>query len=184
MAAPQRRWAAELLHHWFHTLGPRAWFDPDPRIDAELRRRFERELTGLSARPAREFLTDPYSALAAVLLFDQVPRNLYRDSPRAYAFDPLARAIAAGALERGWDASLTLRQRQFLAMPLMHSEEIADQRASLAVYARLPSRYGWPFAVSHHRMIARFGRFPHRNEALGRTSTDAERRAVAAGFAW
>jgi len=184
LAAPRRRWAAELLHVWFHKLGPRVWFAPDPRADALLRRRFERELIALAGRPAHEFLTDPASALAAVLLFDQLPRNLYRKSPRAYAFDPLARAIANGALERGWDDALTLRQRQFLAMPLMHSEHIADQRRSLAVYARLGARYGWPFAVSHHRMIARFGRFPHRNAVLGRTSSPQEQRAVAAGFAW
>ena len=184
MAAPQRRWAAELLHFWFHTLGPRVWFAPDPRADAMLRRRFERELTRLGTRPADEFLTDPQTALAAVLLFDQLPRNFYRKSPRAFAFDPLARSIAKGALARGWDAALTLAQRQFLAMPLMHSEQIADQRASLAIYARLGRRYGRPFAVSHHRMIARFGRFPHRNAVLGRVGTDAERRAVARGFAW
>ena len=66
----------------------------------------------------------------------------------------------------------------------MHSEHIADQRLSLAIYARLGHRYGWPFAVSHHRMIARFGRFPHRNRVLGRNSTPAEQRAVAQGFAW
>jgi uncharacterized protein (DUF924 family) len=119
-----------------------------------------------------------------VLLFDQLPRNLYRGSARAYAFDPLARAIARGALDRGWDMALSLPRQQFLAMPLMHSEHIADQRRSLAIYARLPARYGRAFAVSHHRMIARFGRFPHRNDVLGRTSSEAEKRAVAAGFRW
>jgi uncharacterized protein (DUF924 family) len=184
LAAPQRRWAAELLHVWFHTLGPRVWFAPDPRADAMLRRRFARELTRLGTRPAHEFLTDPLTALAAVLLFDQLPRNLYRRSPRAYAFDALARNIAHGALDRGWDAALTLAERQFLAMPLMHSEAIADQRRSLAIYARLGLRYGWPFAVSHHRMIARFGRFPHRNDVLGRKSIRAERSAIEQGFAW
>jgi uncharacterized protein (DUF924 family) len=184
LAAPQRRWAAELLHTWFHTLGPRVWFAPDPRADAMLRRRFERELTRLAVRPAHEFLDAPRTALASVLLFDQLPRNLYRKTPRAFAFDPLARAIAKGALDRGWDRALTLPQRQFLAMPLMHSEAIADQRRSLEVYARLGPRYGWPFAVSHHRMIARFGRFPHRNEVLGRVSTRAEQRAVAEGYRW
>jgi uncharacterized protein (DUF924 family) len=184
LAAPQRRWAAELLHFWFHTLGPRVWFSPDPQADASLCRRFERELTRLGSRPAGEFLTDPRTALASVLLFDQLPRNLHRQSARAFAFDPLARAIAQGALDRGFDKALNLPQRQFLAMPLMHSEHIADQRRSLEIYARLGRRYGWPFAVGHHRMIARFGRFPHRNEALGRVSTDAERRAVALGFAW
>jgi uncharacterized protein (DUF924 family) len=184
LAAAQRRWAAELLHVWFHTLGPRVWFAPDPRADAMLRRRFGRELAMLRRRPAREFLTDPGTALAAVLLFDQLPRNLHRKDPLAFAFDPLARAIARGALDRGWDAALTHQERQFLAMPLMHSEHIADQHRSRQIYARLGPRYGWPFAVSHHRMIARFGRFPHRNEVLGRKSSEAEKRAVAAGFHW
>jgi uncharacterized protein (DUF924 family) len=184
LAAPQRRWAAELLFFWFHKLGPRVWFAPDPRADAMLRRRFEWELMRLGIRPAHEFLTDPATALAAVLLFDQLPRNFFRKSARAFAFDPLARAIAKGAIARGWDHALTLAQRQFLVMPLMHSERISDQRRSLAFYARIGQRYGWAYAVSHHRMIARFGRFPHRNEVLGRRSSAAEKRAVAAGFAW
>lgn len=184
MAAPQRRWAADLLHLWFHALGPRVWFAPDPRVDALLRRRFARTLRALRRRPAREFLTDPLTALAAVLLFDQLPRNLCRGTARAFACDPLARAIAKGALERGWDAGMTRVQRQFLAMPLMHSEAIADQRRALAVYAPLGQRYGWPFARSHYRMIARFGRFPHRNATLGRRSTPAEIAAVEAGNRW
>lgn len=184
MVAPQRRWAAELLHVWFHTLGPRDWFRPDPRVDAMLRRRFGRELAFLSRRPPAEFLDDPLTALAAVLLFDQLPRNLHRGTPRAFATDPLARAIAKSAIERGWDRALTSRQRQFLAMPLMHSEHIADQCRSLAYFARLGVRYGWPFAVSHYRMVARFGRFPHRNAVLDRESTPAEKRAVEQGFAW
>jgi uncharacterized protein (DUF924 family) len=184
LAAPHRRWAAELLHVWFHELSPRDWFRPDPAVDAMLRRRFEPELAFLAKRRPAEFLDDPPTVLAAVLLFDQLPRNLHRGTPQAFASDPLARAIAKDAIGRGWDRSLTPRQRQFLAMPLMHSEHIADQRASLAYFARLGPRYGWPFAVAHHRMIARFGRFPHRNAVLGRRSTEAETRAVERGFAW
>lgn len=149
-----------------------------------LRRRFGRELGSLATRPSGEFLDDPRTALAAVLLFDQIPRNLHRGTPRAFATDPLARAIAGRALRLGWDRSLTPRERQFLAMPLMHSERIADQRRSLACYSRLGARYGWPYALAHYRMIARFGRFPHRNAVLGRASTPAERRAVEQGFAW
>ena len=129
-------------------------------------------------------LTGPRAALAAVLLFDQLPRNLYRGTARAFAFDRLARAIAKGAMRRGWDKRLSKVERQFLSLPLEHSEAIADQRASLAVFARLGTRFGWPYARSHYRMIARFGRFPHRNSALGRRSTASEERAVAAGFAW
>ena len=184
MASAHRHWAAEILHLWFHELKPRDWFAPNREVDALLRRRFARELASLRTRPADEFLTDPASALAAVLLFDQLPRNLHRGTPQAFASDALARAIAIGALARGWDRAMSPAQRQFLAMPLMHSERIADQRRSLAIYARLGPRYGWPFARSHHRMIARFGRFPHRNELLGRASTAAEKRAVAAGYHW
>jgi len=184
LAAPHRRWAAELLHLWFHELDARDWFVANPRIDALLRWRFARELRSLRRRRAQEFLTDPPSSLAAVLLFDQLPRNLHRGTPQAFATDPLARAIARGALARGWDRQLAPQQRQFLAMPLMHSERIADQRLSLATYAPLGARYGWPFAVSHSRVIARFGRFPHRNAALGRRSSPAEIAAIEAGNHW
>jgi uncharacterized protein (DUF924 family) len=184
LAAAPRRWAAELLHFWFHALTPGDWFQPAPTIDAELRRRFGPDLAMLSPRPAQEFLAGPLTARAAVLLFDQIPRNVHRGTARAFACDRLARAIARGALRRGWDRGLKPQERQFLAMPLMHSENIADQRLSVAYFTRLGPHYGLPFARSHHRMIARFGRFPHRNGVLGRESTNAERRAVDAGFAW
>lgn len=184
MAALQRSWAAELLHHWFHRLGPRQRFAVDAEVDAELDRRFGAHLARLYTRPAGEFLDSPQLALGAVLLFDQIPRNLFRGTAEAFLFDPLAREICKGALARGFDAALCRTQRQFLAMPLMHSEDRADQLLSLAVYARLGQRYGWPFAQDHARMVLRFGRFPHRNAVLGRTSTAAEARAVAQGFAW
>jgi uncharacterized protein (DUF924 family) len=126
LAAPPCRWAAELLHFWFHKLGPRDWFRGGPHVDAALRKRFERELTMLQTRPASEFLADPQTAQAAVLLFDQVPRNIYRGQRRSFAFDPLARRIARGALRRGYDSRLRMVERQFLAMPLMHSEHLSD----------------------------------------------------------
>ena len=119
-----------------------------------------------------------------MLLFDQCPRNLFRNSPRAFAFDPLARAICKGALAKGWDRGLGLHERQFLYMPLMHSEDIADQRRSLALFTELGNSFIAGFARAHYDMIARFGRFPHRNAVLGRKSSAAEERAVAAGHAW
>ncbi|MBO9517561.1 MAG: DUF924 domain-containing protein [Porphyrobacter sp.] len=184
LAAGRTRWAAELLHFWFHKLSPQDWFRPGSRVDNALRSRFERDLQALGNRPAGEFLTDPQSALAAVLLFDQIPRNLYRGTPGAFAYDGLARAISDGARARGWDRQLSRVERQFLYMPLMHSEHIADQLECLELFALLGRRFGMPFARSHYRMIARFGRFPHRNKVLGRRSTPAEERAVKSGFAW
>lgn len=183
MAAAPRRWAAELLHVWFHILGPKQWWGGSDAVDAMLRRRFGRDLAALGGRPARDFLTDPLTARAAILLFDQVPRNIHRGSAQAFACDPLARQLTRGVLAKGWDRSAPARERPFTYMPLMHSEAIADQRDSLAIFAaHAPANLG--FARAHYRMIARFGRFPHRNEVLGRTSSTAEKAAVAAGFSW
>lgn len=184
MAAAPRRWAAELLHFWFETLGPRDWFRGGPQVDDALARRFEPELMALFTQPAERFLGDPLTARAAVLLFDQLPRNLYRGTAEAFAFDPLARTICRAALAKGWDRGLTKAERQFLGLPLMHSEQIADQIASLAYYTALDDAFIRRFALDHYRMVARFGRFPHRNEALGRESTQAELAAIAAGHAW
>lgn len=183
MAAAPRRWAAELLHIWFHVLGPDQWWGGSDTVDSVLRRRFGRDWRALRTRPAREFLADPLTARAAILLFDQVPRNIHRHTPEAFATDRLARRIARRFLARGWDADLSRDERVFAYMPLMHSEDIADQRESLTIFAqRAPANFG--FARSHYRMIARFGRFPHRNEILGRRSSAAEAAAVAAGFKW
>ncbi|QQN73088.1 DUF924 family protein [Croceicoccus sp. YJ47] len=184
MALAPRPWAADMLHVWFGVLSPRDWFGGGDDVDALLRRRFAREWARLRGQPARAFLHTPDIARAAILLFDQVPRNLFRDDPRAFANDPLARAITDGVLRRGWDRGLTTAERQFILMPLMHSEAIADQRRSLRLFARLGNREVLSFARVHYRMIARFGRFPHRNDVLGKQSSAAEERAIAAGNDW
>lgn len=184
MSAAQRPWAADLLHFWFHDLRPDQWFGRNAVVDERLRRRFGATLEALRGRAALEFLKDPLTARAAVLLFDQCSRNLFRDDPRAFAQDRLARAICKGAIARVWDEGLTRTERQFLYMPMMHSEAIADQRLSLRLFASLSDSFTLGFARDHHAMIARFGRFPHRNAIMGRRSTLAEQRAVAAGNAW
>lgn len=184
MTAAQRPWAADLLHFWFHELRPQQRFARCDAVDEALRRRFAADLAALRDRPARDFLGDSLTARAAVLLFDQVPRNIFRDQARAFASDPLARAIARGAIARGWHRSLAKHERQFLYMPLMHSEGQADQRISLHMYTALGDSFITGFARAHYRMIARFGRFPHRNAVLGRKSTPAELRAIAQGNSW
>jgi len=185
MARTQRFWAADLLHVWFDAFGAADWFGGSDAVDTLLRHRFERWILALSGQPPDRFLGDSQTALAAVLLFDQLPRNLYRGTSHAFAYDSLARAITHGALQRGYLSTLASdTQRQFLAMPLMHSERIADQRLSLEIFRELGPRHGWAFARSHYMMVARFGRYPHRNKVLGRKSTPAEDRAIAAGFSW
>ena len=183
MAAAPRRWAAELLHLWFDTLEAADWFGSGADVDALLKTRFEHDLLMLGSQPAHTFLDDPQVAQAAILLFDQIPRNIYRGDAAAFTHDPLARAIAKAFIARGWDDGLPDHERQFAAMPLMHSEDLADQEASLAYFSKhLPGNA--EFARSHHEMIARFGRFPHRNAALGRQTTEAEQRAIDSGFSW
>ncbi|MCW1429016.1 DUF924 family protein [Novosphingobium sp. JCM 18896] len=184
MTAARLPWAADLLHAWFHELRPDQWFGRSDVVDTKLRRRFARTLARLGGQPATAFLGDPLTARAAVLLFDQVPRNLFRDDPRAFAYDSLARAITRGARAKGWDRSMTKNARHFLYMPMMHSEAIADQLLALRLFAALGNNRTLDFCRSHARMIERFGRFPHRNKVLGRKSTRAEKRAVAEGNAW
>jgi uncharacterized protein (DUF924 family) len=184
MTAATRPWAAQLLQFWFRRLRSAQWFGRNAWVDDELQRRFGHHLDALSSRQPAEFMGDPLTARAAILLFDQCPRNIYRDDPKAFAFDPLALTICKEVIARGWDSGLTVPQRQFIAMPLMHSEDIADQLACLRLFADFGSPFLLSFARSHWRMIARFGRFPHRNAVLGRKSTPAEARAIAAGHAW
>jgi uncharacterized protein (DUF924 family) len=184
MAAARRHWAADLLHFWFHELRPDQWFGRSSFVDDALRRRFGRWLAVLSGRPASEFLRDPLAARAAVLLFDQVPRNLFRDDARAFAYDTLGCMIAKGIMCRGWDRGLPKEARHFIYMPLMHSEAIIDQYECLRRFALLGDAKVLTFARAHYRMIARFGRFPHRNAVLGRKSNPAEERAIAAGNSW
>lgn len=176
-------WAQDLLYVWFERLRPADWFGGSEAVDALLEARFGRWLEPLSILPPERFLTSPDLARAAILLFDQLPRNLYRDEARAYAFDELAVALTHGFLTHGWLTGLSESERQFVLMPLMHSEAIADQRLSVALFARHAAS-ALAFARSHHRAIARFGRFPHRNEILGRRSTEAEKRAIAGGLSW
>ena len=138
----------------------------------------------LRGRPAADFLATARDAVAAVVLFDQFPRNMFRGTAEAFATDPLALAIAKGALDRGYEEQLSEGERSFLYMPLMHSEDLADQDRSAALFEAL----GWAdpakFARLHRDMIARYGRFPARNAALGREDRPGEDEGIAASREW
>ncbi len=173
---------AALLALWFGEAGsavPRdIWFAVDPAFDEVLKQRF-----GATAAAAAGGDLDGWSrrrdpCLALVLLLDQLPRNLHRGSSRAYASDTKARDVARSAIVRGFDRSLMPVRRSFFYLPFMHSERLADQEESVRLFETLPAG-PWAddqcgYARRHRDIIARFGRFPHRNAVLGRPSTAAE----------
>nr|WP_237219762.1 DUF924 family protein [Sphingomonas arenae] len=152
---------------WFG-LPDERWWKADAAFDVEVRDRFEELYEEQRQYPAETFLTDPRAALAAVVLFDQFPRNMYRGHADQFATDLLALAIAKGAVAREYDGQLSPRERGMLYMPFQHSEELDDQRQSLLLFTALGDDYQLGFARKHHDVIARFGRFPHRNAMLGR----------------
>lgn len=170
-------WQDEVLNFWFG-LEPEQWWKPDERLDDEIRSRFGKLYEEKRRLPPREFLDDPRTALAAVALFDQFPRNMHRGHADQFMTDPLALAVAKGAVELGLDERLSPRERGVLYMPFQHSEDRDDQRQSLLLFTRLGDDYLLGYARKHHDVIARFGRFPHRSAILGRQPRPDE---IAAG---
>jgi uncharacterized protein (DUF924 family) len=172
------KWVDEVLTYWFDELGPEGWFEQHEATDETIRKRFATLHEALfQAFPSMAF-DDPDSALAAILVFDQFPRNMFRGEGRAFATDDVAAAIARKAIERGLDAGLPGERKLFLYMPLMHAENLADQEHCVALFSALEGNLV-KHAVEHRDIVARFGRFPHRNRALGRKSTAAEQAFLA-----
>jgi uncharacterized protein (DUF924 family) len=167
--------AREILDFWFNQTAPERWFGSDPEFDAVIREKFE--ATWRSAREAGVSQgSSMEQSLGPIILFDQFPRNMFRGTAQAYASDALAREVARGAVERGFDLEAPVAIRQFFYLPFVHSESIADQELCLKLTReRLgESHSSHAYAVRHRDVIARFGRFPARNAALGRVSTPEE----------
>ena len=166
-------WRRDVLTYWFG-LKPEHWWKSDPEIDEDIKERFKQRWAEERRLPVDSFLDDPLTALAAVILFDQFPRNMFRDNAEQFATDHLALAIAKEAVARGFDDQLQPQERGFLYIPFEHSEGLADQRRSLQLFTALGDDYLLGFAQKHHDIIERFGRFPHRNAILGRVPRQAE----------
>lgn len=171
--------SGDVIDFW-RRAGYEKWFARDDAFDAEFDQRFR----GLHFRAARRelegWMGDAEGALALVLLLDQFPRNCFRQSAHSYATDGLARHYAGRAVEAGFDAQVDPALKIFFYMPFEHSESLDDQRRAMDLFGALGDDY-LKYAQLHHDLIARFGRFPHRNEALGRTSTQEERDYLAGG---
>lgn len=167
-------WRDDVLRFWFDELTPEDRFSGKPEVDARIAERFGRLYAELKADLPEEAGSDPLTALAAIIVLDQFSRNLFRRRPEAFATDAQARAIALQALDRGLDARLDEAQRQFLYMPLMHSEDLADQERCVELFSGTANGTALQYAIEHRDIIARFGRFPHRNRVLGRETTPEE----------
>jgi len=164
---------AEVLAFW-RAAGPERWFEKDAAFDAEIRSRFLATYEAAVAGRLAGWEATPEGALALLIVLDQFPRNMFRGDARTYAADSLARAIADRAIANGFDQRVPETERQFCYLPFMHSETLVDQERCL----RLSQQYGdaefSKYAELHADIVRRFGRFPHRNVMLGRTTTPAE----------
>lgn len=185
MTKAERAEATALIDFWFgrpdsaERFKPREiWFKVDPDFDAALRARFQPLQQRAAQGGCAEWREEAEPCLALILLLDQLPRNLYRGRSEAFATDAMARDAARAALAHGFDRSLPTVWRQFLYLPFEHSEDLADQEKSVALFEALAQdpamAQGADYARRHHAIIARFGRFPHRNRILGRVSSAEE----------
>lgn len=170
-------WADEVASFWFAQPEER-WFKRDADFDREVTERFLPLWEEQRSHAVGAFLGSPTDALGAVILFDQLPRNMFRDDARSFATDPLALAIAGAAIDRDFDGGMSKNERTFLQMPFEHSERIEDQERSVALFAALGDPRLLDFAERHRDIVVRFGRFPHRNAMLGRAPRADE---IAAG---
>lgn len=160
--------------------GPRRWFAKDDAFDADFKARFEAAHHLAATGALDHWAADAQGALALMVLLDQLPRNAWRGGGHMFATDGKARAIAQAAIEAGFDQQVEPALRPFFYLPFMHSESLADQERSVELNQALDANTQ-RFAVLHRDIVKRFGRFPHRNAALGRLSTPEEQRFLDEG---
>ncbi len=161
----------DVLEFWFETLEPAQWYRKSDELDARIKERFESTWHAIVAGEKASWRDVPDGRLAEVIVLDQFSRNMFRGSPLAFAADPLALALAQEAIRGGHDAALDDVRRAFLYMPFMHSESALIHEQAMELFADLPNL---DFEIRHKAQIDRFGRYPHRNAVLGRTSTPEE----------
>jgi uncharacterized protein (DUF924 family) len=174
------RSAEDVLTFW-RPAGPERWFEPDEAFDAAIRERFTATYKDAAAGLLSAWENSPEGALALVIVLDQFPRNMFRHSARSFAADPMAREITRRAIAKGFDQRIAMPERSFFYLPFEHSEEIADQERAVALVGATGDADLLKWAELHADIIRRFGRFPHRNAILGRTTTPEEQAFLDAG---
>jgi uncharacterized protein (DUF924 family) len=163
----------DIISFW-ETAGPEKWFSKDEAFDAQIRERFLATYEAAVAGDLADWDESPTGALALLILLDQFPRNMFRGTKKIYATDPMALTIAEKAIEADFHKAFKPPMSRFFILPLTHAEDLAAQERSVALNAELEDADGLKWARHHRDIVARFGRFPHRNEILGRESTADE----------
>jgi uncharacterized protein (DUF924 family) len=174
----------DVLKFWLDELAPAQWYEADDAVDSEIRDRFGGAWSAALNGDLKDWCDGPRGALAYLILTDQFPRNMFRGQSDAFATDALARAATENAILHGWDLGIPEPARQFFYLPLEHSEDIEDQeRAVTLIKSAMPETGASTLlhARAHREIIRRFGRFPFRNAALGRTSSAEESAFMAEG---
>ncbi len=164
----------DVLSFWFEELTPKEWWVKSEELDREIKQRFETLHKKALASELFNWRQTSNGALAEIIVLDQFSRNIFRDQPGAFAADPLALALAQQAIAKGQDKDLTKQQRHFLYMPYMHSESRIIHEQAVELFKSLSDEDTLNFEIRHKDIIEKFGRYPHRNEILGRTSTEEE----------
>lgn len=165
--------ASQVVSFW-HEAGPQAWFKKEDAFDATIRERFLPTYEAAADGKLSSWESHAEGALALLILLDQFPRNMFRGQARMFETDPVARAIAASALVRGFDAEAPREMRLFFYLPFEHSESLKDQERSVALFKANGDADLLKWAELHADVIRKFGRFPHRNAVLGRATTPEE----------
>lgn len=174
----------DVLRFWLEEAGPAKWYANDEAFDEEIRQRFMPLWEEARDGKLDGWMSHPRKALALIILLDQFPRNMFRGSATAFSTDKKAKSAACAALKNGWDERFPEMARQFFYLPFMHSEALSDQDHSVRLYCqKMPDsrQDSLIHAVAHREIIRRYGRFPYRNAALGRTSSSAEEEFLLGG---
>lgn len=166
----------KVLDFWFRELSPQDWFGAGERLDAPIKQRFQALHAQAAGGALDHWAGTPLGRLALILILDQFSRHIHRGSPEAFATDEKAARLVVDGIEQGMDKQLALSQQQFFYMPLMHAEDARMQALCLEKFTAIRDQVdaAIQYARDHKVVIDDFGRFPHRNEMLGRTSTEAE----------
>ena len=166
----------EVISFWFEETQPQQWFQKSDSFDADIRERFLVTYDMAKRDLCADWTKDAEGVLALCLVLDQFPRNMFRDSPKAFETDEKILLIVKGALHKGFDHLLSPTKRRFVYMPFMHSEDIVEQRRSVELFSSMKDDdpLSYDYALKHLEVIEKFGRFAHRNEVLGRESTPEE----------